>query len=394
MSKRKIVYTLSPAIIIAVTIQIYWLAGLLLGIGIIWLLLSSKLGFILWLKNSIWLGSFLSLFAIFIVAISFRIFFIEIFTIPSGSMEDTLLPGDKVLVTKLNYGPRMPYSPYEIPWLNLFWYLQAKASTNTDTIFWHYTRLKGFSKVKSGDVVVFGHPLWGKRDNFFVKRCIGLPGDTLEIRNGIVNINRKVFSEPEYVKNQYKVWYNNYTVLSKLADRFNLNITGFYGQNDKRELELAMNSLNKEQLIKHACIDSIRIKSVENDSSKWVWVYPKTEKLVWTIDNFGPLVIPAKGMTINLTQTNFLVYQQSINRLEKERIEEKNGIFYLNEKPASTYTFKQNYYFMMGDNRGNSMDSRYWGFVPEENIVGKANVILLSYGWSGFRWNRVLKPIH
>ena len=393
MPKRKLVYALSPAIIIAVTIQLYWLAGLLLGAGILWLLLSSKLGFILWLKNGRWLGSILSLFAIFIVAISIRIFFIEIFAIPSGSMEDTLLPGDKVLVTKLNYGPRMPYSPYEIPWINLFWYLEAKASTNTDTIFWDYTRLKGFSKIKSGDVVVFGHPLWGKRDNFFVKRCIGLPGDSLEIRNGIVNINKKVFSEPEYVKNQYAIWYNNRTAMHKLADSLNLNLTGFYGQNEKRELELPMNSLNKEQMIKQACIDSIQMKSVENDSSKWVWVYPKTENLVWTIDNFGPLVIPEKGMIIHLTSTNFLVYQQTITKLEKERIEEKNGIFYLNGKPAITYTFKQNYYFMMGDNRSNSMDSRYWGFVPEENIVGKANVILFSDYGSRFLWNRVLRAI-
>jgi signal peptidase I len=394
MTKRKIVYALSPAIIVAVTIHLYWLAGILLGAGILWLLFSSKLRFIVWFKSKKKLGITLSLFTVFIVAISMRIFFIEIFAIPSGSMEDTLLPGDKVLVTKLNYGPRMPYSPYEIPWLNLFWYLQANAATNTDTIFWHYARLKGFSKVKNGDVVVFGHPLWGKRDNFFVKRCIGLPGDTLEIRNGEVNLNRKVFSEPEYVKNQYTVWYNNSTVLYKLADSLSLNITGLYGQREKQEVELPINRLNKEQLIRKACIDSIRIKSVENDSSKWVWVYPKNEELVWTIDNFGPLVIPKKGMTINLTYSNFLVYQQTINRLEKEKIEEKDGIFYLNGQPKSTYVFKQNYYFMMGDNRGNSMDSRYWGFVPEENVVGKATLILLSSDWNGFRWNRMLKSIH
>lgn len=393
MTKRKLVYALSPAIIIAVTLQLYWLAGILLGAGSLWLLFSSKLHFIVWVKSKKRLGTILSLFAVFIVAISMRIFFIEIFAIPSGSMEDTLLPGDKVLVTKLNYGPRMPYSPYEIPWLNLFWYLQAKAATNTDSIIWHYTRLEGFSKVKTGDVIVFGHPLWGKRDNFFVKRCIGLPGDTLEIRNGEVNLNRKVFSEPEYVKNQYTVWYNNSTVLYKLADSLSLNITGLYGQREKQEVELPINRLNKEQLIRKACIDSIRIKSVENDSSKWIWVYPKNEELVWTIDNFGPLVIPEKGMTINLTYSNFLVYQQTINRLEKEKIEEKDGIFYLNGQPKSTYVFKQNYYFMMGDNRGNSMDSRYWGFVPEENVVGKATLILLSSDWNGFRWKRMLKII-
>lgn len=394
MSKRKLVYALSPAIIIAVTIQIYWLAGLLLGAGILWLLFSTKLHFIVWLKSKKRLCTILSLFTVFFVAISIRIFFIEIFAIPSGSMEDTLWPGDKVLVTKLNYGPRMPYSPYEIPWLNLFWYLEAKASTNTDTIFWHYTRLKGFTKVKNGDIVVFGHPLWGQRDNFFVKRCIGLPGDTLEIRNGAVNINGKLFSEPEYVKNQYTVWYNNSTALYKLADSLSINATDLYGQYRKHELELTMNNFNKEQLIKHVCIDSIQMTTVEKDSSKWVWGYSKNEELVWTIDNFGPLVIPTKGMIINLTHITFLVYQQTINRLEKVKIEEKDGIFYLNNLPTTTYRFKQNYYFMMGDNRHNSNDSRYWGFVPEENIVGKASVILLSNDWNGFRRKRILKIIH
>lgn len=394
MTKRKLVYALGPAIIMAVTIQLYWLAGILVSAGIFGLLFSSELRFIVWFKSKMWLGSILSLFAVFFVAISMRIFFVEIFAIPSGSMEDTLLPGDKVLVTKLNYGPRMPYSPYEIPWLNLFWYLQANASTNTDTIFWNYTRLTGFSKVKNGDVIVFGHPLWGKRDNFFVKRCIGVPGDTLEIRNGEVNINRKVFSEPAYVKNQYAIWYNNSAALYKLVDSLSLNAVGFYGQRDKRELELPMNRLDKEQLIKQVCIDSIRTKSVDSDSSKWVWVYPKNEELVWTIDNFGPLVIPAKGMIIHLTNTNFLVYQQTITKLEKERIDEKNGIFYLNGRPTTTYTFKQNYYFMMGDNRSNSMDSRYWGVVPEENIVGKASLILLSSDWNGFRWKRILQIVH
>lgn len=394
MIKRKLVYALSPAIIVAVVIQLYWLSGTLLGAGILWLLFSSKLRFIVWFKSKKGLSAILSLLVVFIVAISMRIFFIEIFAIPSGSMEDTLLPGDKVLVTKLNYGPRMPYSPYEIPWLNLFWYLQAKASTNADTIFWHYTRLKGFSKVKNGDVIVFGHPLWGKRDNFFVKRCIGLPGDTLEIRNGKVNINGRVFSEPKYIKNQYTLWYNNSAALYKLTDSLKLNATSLYWSHEKRELEVSMNSLIKEQLIKQACIDSIRIKTVTNDSTQRVWFSRKKKQLTWTIDNFGPLVIPAKGMMIPLTPANFLIYQQTINRLEKECLEERNGIFYVNGNQASQYTFKQNYYFMMGDNRYDSNDSRYWGFVPEENIVGKATLILLSSDWDGLRWRRMFKAVH
>jgi signal peptidase I len=392
MAKYKLVYVLSPVIIIAATIQLYWLAGILLGAGTLWLLFSSKLRFMVWFRSKTGLVSVLSLFTVFLVAVSVRVFFIEIFAIPSGSMEDTLLPGDKVLVTKLNYGPRMPYSPYEIPWLNLFWYLQAKASTNTDTVFWNYTRLKGFSKIKKGDVIVFGHPLWGKRDNFFVKRCIGLPGDTLEIKNGGVKINGRLFPEPEYVKNQYTVWYNNSVALFGLIDSLHLNAAA-YGRREKRVLELQMNRLDKEQLVKHTCIDSICMKPVDNDSSTWVWIYPQKEELFWTIDNFGPLVIPSKGMTISLTQRNLMIYQGTINRLEKVKMEKRDGICYLNGQPVNTYTFKQNYYFMMGDNRSNSCDSRYWGFVPEENIVGRAGLILFSNDWNGFRWKRMLKLI-
>lgn len=393
--KRKIQLSVLGVIVLIITFTgLYWLALGILFVFLIVLLFRSNLSVFVLIRRYSFVSSLSSIVGIFLLAISMRVFFIEIFAIPSGSMEETLLPGDKVLVTKLNYGPRMPYSPYEIPWLNLFWYLQANAATNTDTIFWNYTRLKGLSKVKNGDVIVFGHPLWGKRDNFFIKRCIGLPGDTLEIRNGVVNINRRVFSEPAYVKNQYTIWYNNSSALHKLADSLNLNVTGLYGSHEKRELEVSMNRLNKEQLIKQACIDSIRIKTVADDSTQRVWFSRKNKQLTWTIDNFGPLVIPANGMTINLTRTSFLVYQQTINRLEKVKIKEKNGIFYLNGQPASTYTFKQNYYFMMGDNRSNSNDSRYWGFVPEENIVGKATLIILSSDWDGLRWRRMFKAIH
>jgi signal peptidase I len=390
--KRKIQLTVFGVIELIITFSgLYWLALGVLFVFLICVLFKSKLSVFVWIRKHSFVSSMISIVAIFLLAISMRVFFIEIFAIPSGSMEDTLLPEDKVLVTKLNYGPRMPYSPYEIPWINLFWYLQANAATNTDTIFWNYTRLKGLSKVKNGDVVVFGHPLWGKRDNFFIKRCIGLPGDTLEIRNGVVNINRRVFSEPAYVKNQYTIWYNNSSALHKLADSLNLNTTGLYRQREKREFEVSMNRLNKEQLIKQTCIDSIRIKTIANDSAQRVWIPRENEQLPWTIDDFGSLVIPAKGMTIPLTHSSFLVYQQTINQLEKVKIEEKDGICFLNGQPASAYTFKQNFYFMMGDNRNNSNDSRYWGFVPEENIVGKAHLILFSNNWNGIRWNRILK---
>jgi len=113
----------------------------------------------------------------------------------------------------------------------------------------------------------------------------------------------------------------------------------------------------------------------------------------WSIDNYGPTVIPFQGMAIKLNLQNFLLYGRTINRLEKIKLEEKDGLYYLGEEPATRYVFRQNYYFMLGDNRTNSNDSRYWGFVPEENIVGKAGLVLFNYRYGEFKWERVLKRV-
>jgi signal peptidase I len=282
------------------------------------------------------------LIVVFIASIMVRIFITEIYVISSGSMENILLPGDKIMVNKLCYGPRMPYSPYDIPWFNLFWYLQAHSASNTDSILWHYTRLKGISKVRKGDVVVFNHPQRGIRD-ILIKRCLAAPADTMEIRNGQIWINKRLLPDPGSIKNEYTLVFEN--------------------------------------------------DVAQNDSAQRIWAFPKDEQLVWTLDNFGPIVIPVQGMKINLTHANFLIYQSTINQLEKVKIEEKNRIFFLNGKASTTFTFKRNYYFMMGDNRHSSIDSRYWGFVPEENIIGKASLVLFSNGSNGFQWKRILRII-
>ncbi len=336
--KRKIQLTVFCVILLIVTFSgLYWLALGAFLVFLICLLFLSKLLAFVWVRKHSFVSSLISMVGIFLLAISIRVFFIEIFSIPSSSMENTLFPGDKILVSKLNYGPAMPKSPYEIPWINLIWYLSADKTTNMDSVYWNYKRLSGFSSLKRCDVVVFLHPRWGKRDNFFVKRCVAAPGDTLQIIDGVVYANRQVLTIPDLAKQPYK-----------------MNL-------------------------------------VKNDSTQWV--YPKNRKLAWTIDHYGPVVIPQKGMTIKLTPINYLVYRQTINRLEEIKLEEKDGIFYLNNEAATTYTFRRNYYFMMGDNRHNSNDSRYWGFVPEKLIIGKAAIVLFSYGEDGFRWNRVFKVI-
>jgi signal peptidase I len=386
---RKIQLALFTIVMIFITaIGLYWLALGVLCVFLIYILFRSDLSAFVWLRKHRFVSSMVSIVGIFILAISIRVFMIEIFSIPSGSMENTLLVGDKVLVSKLNYGPAMPKSPYEIPWINLLWYLGAGKTTKLDSAYWDYKRLSGFSSVMHGDVAVFIHPLWGKRDNYFIKRCVGIPGDTLQITDGVVFANREAITVSDHAKQPYRMKVTNRTAFRNMVDSLGLETWGNSPGQTGEKIRMNLTRLQLKQLTRKGCIDSVSINIAGNDSTQWV--DPKNRDLAWTIDNFGPVVIPQKGMTISLTPTNFQVYRKTITRLEKVKLESKNGIFYLNGQPATTYTFKHNYYFMMGDNRHNSNDSRFWGFVPEENIVGKAVIILFSNDQNNFKWNRIL----
>lgn len=279
--------------------------------------------------------------------------YVKIVWIPSGSMEETLLPGDYVLVTK-------------------------RPGRHPD--------------LRRNEVVVFNHYLEGKGRSFFIKRCVGLPGDTLVIREGRVSINGQAVAEPALSKRLYRVWCDNPDQIGHLAGSRGIEIWRRYFKGKTTEsVSMILTAGQRSAIEKAAGIDSVRADIASNDPEQWV--EPKDKLFKWTADNFGPLVIPRKGFQIVLNRRNFLLYRRTIEELESRQIEMREGRCYLDEELSETYTFGQNYYFMMGDNRSLSDDSRNQGFVPEEEIVGKAELIIFSGDSTGFRWNRLLKTI-
>ena len=376
---------------------LYWLAiGLLLIYGII-LLIALDIPFFIQFRNRNYIILPLIILLLFILAITIRIFIFEIVSIPSSSMENTLMPGDKVLVSKLNYGPSLPRSPFEIPWINTFWYLQSTENEKTDSLYWDFRRLNGYEKVKQGDILVFRHPLWGNWSNYFIKRCMGLPGDTLAIKSGIVFINNIRSMNFENIKQQYIIKVNNLDAFDKYIDSKKFDYQDIFLEDDKNKVEISLTNIQKEELQKSSFIDSLSIMMAEKDTLNLV--FPNNKYYGWTIDEFGPLIVPFKSMMIKLSRENLMPYNRTISSLEKKRIKNNRGLFYVNGNEEKNFTFNHDYYFMIGDNRHDSNDSRFWGFVPEEYIIGKAVIVLFSVnpdekGLKKIRWNRFFKALN
>lgn len=326
---------------------------------------------------------------VFMFAVAIRIFLVEIYTIPSSSMENTLFSGDKVLVSKLKYGPRMPNSPFDIPWINILFYLNGNARERINETWWENKRLNGIYKVERQDVLVFNH-VDNKKDHF-IKRCIGLPGDTLEIKNGKEYINKSTSPQLESVKSRYELWYNDRKEAIGFLDSQGIDYYEILKINRTKSLQV---TLSPDQILKlenTPSIDSITLYI--NSIDKVPTVFPWSEKYHWTAENFGPVVIPRLGMKVILNKTNIDLYRKAIRKFDgnKELMNKIDSLILKEGKME--YVFLKNYYFLMGDNRSYSNDSRFWGFVPEDNIIGNVVVVLFSTDIKNTGLSRVLKEI-
>jgi len=382
------------------SLLIILLALFLIMLGLVWLGITVILFVIIYsialrfisLIHHIFLRKIIKGIFVFLLLLSstigIKLFVVDIYKIPSSSMENLLYAGDVIVVNKLKYGSRMPRSPFEIPWVNLAFYMNDNARARIKETWWDYSRWNGTTTVRQGDVFVF-NSTWDK--NFIlIKRCVGLPGDTLNIKKGEIYTNSILFNSPKTVKNNYRFRLKNKKLLNKIIDSLEIESQIEYDSKFSNWANAKFSIQELELLQKIECNDSIK-KNIDAYSSQEELL--KTTISQWTLDNMGSIIIPKKGMTISLNPDTFMLYRNAINQNEKSAAIEKNGRYFIKGKAVTHYKFKQNYYFMMGDNRKETSDSRCWGFLPESNIIGKVQCVLFSNKNEEFQWDRLFKML-
>lgn len=389
-----------------------------------------------------------------LVAVYFiNLFIFQNYQIPSSSLEKSLLVGDYLFVSKVSYGPRVPNTPLSFPLVqNTLPILNCKSYLDWPS--WDYKRVAGLGQIQRNDIVVFNFPagdtvatlqqnpdyytliqMYGreavrmnkqsfgeiiyrpvdKRENY-VKRCVGLPGDSLSIRNNQVYINGKAAQNPKNMQLNYFVetetpltetmfrnWgvsrddYMPYGQPCTVTDPETLSFLGFQPNANGAYNLVYRFPMTEAMVAQVKKLPSVKKVIVEPEIIGGTMYYPVDYDNGWTRDNYGPIWIPKRGATIELTPENLALYRRCIKNYEHNELEEKDGVVYINGEKATTYTFQYDYYWMMGDNRHNSADSRSWGFVPEDHIVGKPIMIWLSLDKDrslfdgGIRWNRLFR---
>ena len=370
-----------------------------------------------------------------VVVVTFvNIFFVQAYKIPTSSMEGTLLTGDHLFVGKVAYGPKIAERPLSFPFVHNALPFSGGQSWS-DLIRRDYRRLAGFGEVERDDIVVFAFPHgdtvlskdrsadyytivrhYGKefternygpllirprdkKDNY-VKRCVAIAGDSLRVVNGEVIVNGIPQPQFEGIQNTYAVYTNGTAINSRIIQDFGMNQGEIWYDPQMPgypSLPLTKSELEKVKSLGNIVEirQNIDIYPPDYPDSPMM-LFPFSEEFKWTRDNYGPIWIPEKGKTIELDTVNYKLYERIITAYENNEFELKDGEFYINGEKTNKYTFQQDYYFMMGDNRHNSLDSRYWGFVPEDHIVGKPSVVWFSTDKyksfpSNIRWKRIFK---
>jgi len=316
-----------------------------------------------------------------IAATVIRSMFIELYQIPTSSMEKSLLVGDFLFVNKMSYGTRLtmtplsfPFAHHTMPWINTKAY--------SETIKFPYYRLPGFGKIKNGDVVVFnwpderlGRPV-DKKENY-IKRCVAIPGDSISVKRGVIHINGVPEDAPPMRQFSYLVRKNT---MGGMGNKFlkEQDITDFELDGDSTIYLMQLNDGNRPHVQNNSLVntvDTVLHRPGQNDGN----LFPVSKQHSWSRDWYGPLYVPKKGATVTLTKGNYEMYERLIQVYENHPdFTTRGGKFYMGQEEITDYTFELDYYFMMGDNRHYSYDSRFWGFVPENHVVGKAWFVLWS----------------
>lgn len=437
---------------------VLWIGSwwLLLGVPVLFdIYISKKVHWAFWKKKNVekqtkvveWIDALI--FAI-IAATLIRMFFFEAYTIPTSSMEKSMLVGDYLFVSKVAYGPKLPNTPLSIPFTHHTLPMTASTKAYSEAIQWPYKRIGGTSEIKRNDIIVFNFPagdtvivreenpdyysrirgsaeniralaeqkglsvtpeeatqyarnmIWkerevisrpvDKRENY-IKRGVGMPGDVLEMKDAVLFVNGQKTEDNAKMQYNYIITTTAPFIKEKLQE-IGISVEDIedsgIGRN-RYKLPLTREMFEKIKSMAN-------VVSVEMDGHDGQ-IFPYSPHYPWNRDNFGPLPIPKRGETVELTVENLPLYERIIGAYEENKLEVKDSVIYINGTSADKYTFKMDYYWMMGDNRHNSADSRYWGFVPEDHIVGKAYFIWLSLDkdksfLGKIRWNRMFRFVH